>query len=691
MQASLAILAANLFLAPAARVPCPTWEFAPPGTPPPLALERVYESVTMTEPLYLRAFPHGHAVALLEHTDGLHALEADPRSADKQLICAFPGIETFSFAFHPNFARNRYVYVFTNAPSPSGRVDRILRITLTGGARETCDPVATVPVLEWPSDGHNGGDLAFGPDGYLYISAGDGSGDSDQFASGQDITDLRAAILRIDVDHPAGGRAYGIPRDNPFVRQASARPEIFAYGLRNPWRMNFDVTNGQLLVGDVGQDRWESIIRVRRGGNYGWSVFEGGHPFRLRRPAGPTPIDQALYVQPHSQARTIVGGLIYRGLRFPDLVGAYVYGDFSTGRVWALRYHGDRVTWQRELVRSRASLIAIAEAPDHELLLVDFQGGLYTLAPRRGPARRTLPERLSQTGLYASTATQTPAACLFPYQVNAPQWLEGAAQERHLALPGTTTARWNPILQWTFPEATTAVKTIYLPGGRPIETQLITLQEGLWAEYTFAWRDDGSDADLVPQGGWDREIWLGDRKRTWHYARQIECSQCHSRASGEVLGLFTPQVNRPVDSLEQLVVMADRGLIDADLSHTAGGVASLPRFPDPYDTSAPVDVRARAYLHANCADCHVEAGGGNSTMNLHYVLPLALLHLVGVAPEHDTFGLSPVAIVRAGDPEHSVLWQRMARPGYGHMPPLGPQQPDDQAVELIRRWILAGP
>ena len=176
--------------------------------------------------------------------------------------------------------------------------------------------------------------MAFGPDGDLYITAGDGTTGSDPAITGQDLTDLNASILRIDVDHPDPGKPYGVPKDNPFLNIPKARPEIWAFGVRNPWRMSFDPATGNLWLGDVGQDLWEMIYLVKRGGNYGWSVMEGSHPFYPERKIGPAPISPPIVEHHHSEARSITGGYVYHGKRLPELANHYIYCCYQTGTVW---------------------------------------------------------------------------------------------------------------------------------------------------------------------------------------------------------------------------------------------------------------------------------------------------------------------------------------------------------------------
>src|SRR6185312_7377685 len=262
-------------------------------------------------------------------------------------------------------------------------------------------------IIEWASDGHDGGDLAFGNDGFLYVSSGDGSSDSDANLTGQTLDDLLGAVLRIDVDHPDPGRNYGVPKDNPFVDRKGARPEVWAYGLRNPWRVSYDRKSGQLWVGNNGQDAWEQVYLIQKGGNYGWSVVEGGHVFLEGRKAGPDPILAPAADHPHSEARSMTGGRVYRGTRLPELDGVYVYGDWSTGRVWGIRHDGRKATWHRELVDTPFNITGFGTDHSGELYIIDqTSGGFYRLEPRLEADRpsRPFPTRLSETGLFASVA-----------------------------------------------------------------------------------------------------------------------------------------------------------------------------------------------------------------------------------------------------------------------------------------------
>lgn len=284
-------------------------------------------------------------------------------------------------AFPPDFEKTHHVYLHYSRKHPRRNV--LSRWTMDA-AGETIDPDSEQVILEvrQPYNNHNGGMIAFGPppgDGYLYIALGDGGAGGDPHGNGQDLSTLLGSILRIDPAHPSDGRPYGIPDDNPFVDVPGARPEIYAYGLRNPWRFSFDPQTGDLWAGDVGQNTYEEVDLIVKGGNYGWNIREGFHPFK---PAGRSTdgLIDPVAEYTHRQGLSITGGYVYRGEAIASLVGAYVYADFATGRVWMLRRDGGRVTVNRQIgeVSSPASFGTDAHG---ELYICSFDGHLYKFMP----------------------------------------------------------------------------------------------------------------------------------------------------------------------------------------------------------------------------------------------------------------------------------------------------------------------
>src|SRR5262249_27819812 len=250
---------------------------------------------------------------------------------------------------------------------------RITRYTMARTPPYTLDVKSALTVIEWESNGHNGAAVCFGTDGMIYVTSGDGTSDSDTNLMGQRTDTLLAKVLRIDVDHPADGKPYAVPKDNPFVGDARFRPETWAYGLRNPWRITCDAETGHIWVGNNGQDQWEQAYFVRRGENYGWGVMEGGHPFYPSRTAWPTAISPPTIDHPHSEARSLTGGIVYYGRALPGLRGAYLYGDYSTGRIWAARHDGSRLVEHKDVARTTLKITGFATDSHGELLICDHQ------------------------------------------------------------------------------------------------------------------------------------------------------------------------------------------------------------------------------------------------------------------------------------------------------------------------------
>lgn len=731
-----------------------------PDPPPPYRTRRVFERHAFRAPVYLTSHPAHDLVFVVEQAGRIVHLPPSGMRAPQPFV-EVKDADTYGMTFHPDYRRNGLVYVFANGPnSQRRRRNQIVRYRAVGDPPR-CDPASRHLVLDWESNGHNGGDLAFGPDGMLYVSSGDGTSDSDIDLTGQDLRDLCSGILRLDVDRPAPGRGYAVPADNPFRAVAGARPELWAFGLRNPWRMCFTPA-GDLLVGDVGQDRAEMIRLVRRGSNHGWSVQEGSGPFQPLRQKGPGPIVAPLVEHPHSESRSITGGLVYQGKRLPGLRDVYVYGDYSTGKVWGVKVQGGQVVWKGDLALSRLQLVGFGADPAGELYLVDHGGQIHVLdpsPPEKAPS--SFPRRLTESGLFSDVRGHRLHPALIPYHVNAPLWSDGSHKERAIALPGSESIGFTDSGAWQFPDRTVLVKTfaLELADGtrRRVETRFLTRQQGEWYGYSYAWSDDERDAVLVGAAGMDRTYRLaGGRELSWRYPSRIECMVCHTRAAGFVLGLSTAQMNREHDygtsRLNQLTALQRLGVLRVPatshlqdvqerlrpftrlateaLAHPglaplqtcclepAGkrlqaavvreteslrrrlekqpAVARLPRDPaeyprlvDPDDAAAPLEARVRSYLQGNCAHCHVEAGGGNAAINLHFTATREGMKVLGAKPLHDTFGLRDAAVVSPGAPDRSVLLHRLAHRGRGQMPPLGSQVVDDQAVRLVRQWIAS--
>jgi glucose/arabinose dehydrogenase len=568
------------------RVPFTTSRLVGSPDPPlPYRAKRAFPKLNFKHSLYITHQPGIERMLVVEQAERILAFtnRADAASAD--VFCFIPDHEIYSLAFHPAYASNRLAYVFSNGPQSSQhKTNRIFRYVVNRKSLR-CDDTTRELVIEWESNGHNGGDLAFGPDGMLYISSGDGTSDSDRNVTGQDITDLNSGMLRIDVDH-AAGHGYSVPRDNPFLNIPNARGELWAYGFRNPWRIHFD-SESNLWVGDIGQDLWEMIIVARRGANYGWSVTEGGHPFRLQRKRGPTPFSTPVIELPHSEARSITGGLVYRGSKLPKLRGLYIFGDYATGRIWSARYRNGQIESMELIADTPHQMLGFGEDTRGEMFYADYLGAVYELEPAPTIERANeFPRRLSETGLFASLKEHTPAAGLIPYSVNAPYWSDGAQMERFIGLPGDSPLQFKEKEPWVFPEGTVLVQNVALDiaAGNAathkwIETRVLLFQENEWAAYSYRWNDEQTDAELLPSSGDDREFVvrrgssLTNSTLNWHYPSRTECLTCHSRQAGFALGMNVWQMNRDHDygtaSANQLATLEHLGALRESLAEYA--------------------------------------------------------------------------------------------------------------------------
>src|SRR3989441_1953658 len=387
---------------------------------------------------------------------------------------------------------------------------------------------------------------------------------------------------------------------------------------------------------------------------------------------------------------------------FPVLNGVYVYGDYSSGTIWGARHDGSRVVWHQELARTELQIAAFAVDHQGHLLIADHAGGLYRLV-RSAPQGPTpeFPTRLSETGLFVSTKAHQVQPGLIPYSVNAPGWADGAHVERFIALPGEAGMDVASSSGSNAPNGAVFVQTLSLerevgnPASRQrIETRLLTRQQGQWVGYSYRWDERRSDARLVGAKGDEREFAIQDRhapgavrRQVWRFPSRAECMACHSRAANFVLGLTELQLNKVHDygavRDNQLRTLQHLGVF------TGSKLSSEPaKLVDPYDPGQSLDVRARSYLHANCSPCHVEAGGGNSKMELGFTTAPERMNIFGARPQHDTFGIDNAMLISPGDPGRSILYQRLSRRGRGQMPPLVTAVVDERAVALFRDWIL---
>lgn len=277
-----------------------------------------------------------------------------------------------SVAFHPSYAENHRFFV-----DYTGKVPTLH--TLIEEYSSTTDEARELMRISQPYQNHNGGHLIFGPDKLLYIGMGDGGSAGDPHKNGQNKNSLLGKVLRIDIDRSQDGKPYGIPSDNPFL--TDGRPEIFAYGLRNPWGIIFDRVTGLLYAADVGQNRFEEIDIIENGKNYGWNIMEGRACYKPPQGCKQTGLELPIHVYGRDQGVSVTGGFVYHGTKLPELNGWYVFGDWGSGRIWALHYNTEtkKTDGHKLLLDTELPISAIAEDTAGEILVASLDGPIYRI------------------------------------------------------------------------------------------------------------------------------------------------------------------------------------------------------------------------------------------------------------------------------------------------------------------------
>ena len=349
-------------------------------TPTGVTTVNAFPNLSFVAPVFLAGLPGTTQAAVVEQGGKIHRFDVDAQVMSTVVMLDISNQVLFSgeqgllgLAFHPDFTNNGFFYVHYSASNPRRSVlSRFTYNSQTGLASAGSEFILLE--VSQPFTNHNGGALAFGPDDRLYVAFGDGGGSGDPDDNAQDRGNLYGTILRINVD---AGSPYDIPPDNPFFGEAGVREEIWAYGLRNPFRFSFDRLTGTLWAGDVGQNALEEIDIIQAGGNYGWRVLEGTQPFDSSQNTPPNAtLIAPVFEYDHSLGSAVIGGYVYRGAASPILWGTYIYGDFGSGRIWSLEYNGAQVVSNREIANV-ASLTSFGEDNSGELYAVSGNGDIF--------------------------------------------------------------------------------------------------------------------------------------------------------------------------------------------------------------------------------------------------------------------------------------------------------------------------
>ncbi|MBX7208892.1 MAG: PQQ-dependent sugar dehydrogenase [Verrucomicrobiaceae bacterium] len=727
-----------------------------PGSQAGWATTNAFPNLTFEDPVKMLPQPNSNRLWVIGRQGHIWWFENNPATTDKTLAldhynstmghedCGMLGI-----AFHPQFGQagspNRgYIYVWYNyrptgnTGSVGANYNRLSRFTLADGA-SIIDPASEYVLINQFDEHswHNGGDMFFGPDGFLYVSNGDEGGANDQYNNTQKINDgLFSGVLRIDVDrdasrsHPvrrqprAGGtppagwpgtytQGYYIPNDNPWLDPGgSVLEEFYAIGLRSPHRMTRDPLTGTVFIGDIGQAAREEVDILARGANFQWGYREGdiSGPKAMPSPLIGTDTPPVWSYSRSQGDSCVIGGHVYRGTSLAaDIGGKFVFGDYISGRIWAMAWQGAPAAHVTQLtIVTGYTLSGFGVDQGNELYLMSLgaQGKILKLVHAQ---TQQPPATLSATGAFSDLATLTPAPGVIAFDVNSPLYSDNALKQRWIAVPNngapydsTETVGFNSAAEWTYPAGTVLIKQFDLAVDdtnpdirRRIETRFnVKTTSGEWYGVAYKWRADGSDADLLEDSATENVTIAtqggGTRMQSWYFPSRSDCMSCHTPASSQVLGPRTWQLNGTYSypgtttTGNQLQIWSDIGMFDQTL--TPAQIAGFLKTVSIHDTTAPLETRVRSYLDSNCSSCH-RPGGVRARMDFRFTTPLSQQSIVN-GPLNDTLGINGAYEVAPGS-----IWQSMMHIRIGsldpsiQMPPIGRGTVDSSALAVIDAWI----
>jgi len=597
-------------------------------------------------------------------------------------------------AFHPNYASTGYFYVYYSAANPRRSVVERYSVSADNSNQANTNSGEIIIEIEQPFSNHNGGTIAFGPDGYLYIGLGDGGDSGDPNGNGQNRNTLLASMLRIDPNT----LPYLIPTDNPYVGEGdSVREEIWAYGLRNPYRFSFDRTTGGLWLADVGQGEMEEIDIIRKGANYGWNIFEGTLPYSGDDSSN---LEMPIYEYDHTVGQSITGGNVYRG-SIVSLQGAYIYADFiSTGKVFALftdRNNNYELIFNEEIPTGNFNISGFGEDEAGELYIVSYYGTLYRFAPTSTKEETTaIPKLLSETGIFRDPISNLEVnPGIIEYTVNTALWSDNAKKRRWLSIPGLTdTIDFTSSGSWVFPTGTIMVKHFEMQLAEAnqnslhkLETRILLKQQNGWKGFTYKWRDDESDADLL-DGLHTEDLTIVDytgtaRSQSYSYPSPANCMACHTQLGGPILGVRTKQLNTTFNDTNQLTQLSDMGYF----SQTLESPENYGEFYALDHIASTTSQQSRSYLDVHCANCHRPGGTAPVKLDLRFETLDSEMNAIGLAPQAGDLGAPNAELISVSSKEESVLWLRLNSTDNHRMPPVGSNVIDADAIAIIGQWI----
>jgi len=735
-----------------------------------------FPDLKFVEPIQIIEHPNLDKLLIISKDGTGHLITHAEGATDKELFFNIQSIMhgnpgageggISDLAFHPEFgvsgsANADYVYIsYSWSPVNSGTfsddngIDGYNRLSRFEVVDDEVDlSTELVMINQYDREfWHLAMNLEFGADGFLYISVGDETptdccdlADSTQRLDGG----LWSGILRIDVDNDASRshpirrqprhpgvdpttkgtqwpasftQGYSIPNDNPFVMaDGSTLEEFYSIGLRHAWTMSFDDVTGDLWVGDVGKWTTEEINLVNKGDNHQWPFKEGtgvgpvtGQTTSIGTPAPP------VWEYAHAKDKgAVIGAGVYRGSRYPDIYGKYLFSDFLSGDLWTATPGADgyEIDQIGELSSGWGNgVISYLLDSKGQILLSKTRGGQnksdIQILVKEGEVASTdqAPELLSQTGAFTDMVTLTHADACVPYSVNIPFWSDGAEKSRWVCVPNDGDRNnADEVIEfsedgiWDFPVGTVFMKhfDMHAIEGDPsssfrLETRFLVHGEQGYYGLSYRWTADGSDAVLVDASGdtyqFVQQTAAGSVNREWLYPSQNQCLECHLPLTGGPLSANTRQLNRNhfytstgVES-NQLETFNFLGMFSETIdvnSITNNAITSVAI----NDAGASVELRARSYLDANCSSCH-RPGGVRADFDARLTTPLADQGLIE-GDLHETYGIEDAAVITPGSLEKSIIYHRASQTGDLAMPPLAKSLVDEGGMALLRQWILS--
>ncbi len=733
-----------------------------PGTAGNWEVENVFPNLTFVDPVQFLEFPGRDKFLVAGKSGKLWLVDNDPATTTKQVlldieqqVAVSEDAGLLGVIFHPEFGNagspnQGYIYIYyryTPNKYYAGQEAyvRLSRFYLPLNSN-TIDPSTEFILIQqydrhpW----HNGGSMFFGPQGFLHLTMGDEGGANDQYNTTQRIDKwLMGGIFRIDVDRdptkshpirrqpqntatpPAGwpnsfSQGYYIPNNNPWQDpNGGILEEFYALGLRSPHRMSYDPPTGDIWVGDVGQGSREEVSVARMGDNMQWPYREGNINGPKAKPTNLIGTDKpAIHDYGRGVGNCVIGGLMYRGDKFPELVGKYIFGDHGTRNVWTLSPNSERTNATKEFI-----INVPAEGVGGKSGISDFetdsQGNIYILKLYgtnldggkiyKLKGKNTSPEPpqfLSQTGAFTDLTSLTPASGIIPYDVNAPLWTDGSEKKRWIAIPNDGTYNtpdeqiyFRANSDWDFPEGTVTIKHFELPVDernpnitKRVETRFFVIgKDGENYGFTYKWNDAGTDAELLTTG--DSKPFTITKQdgstfqQIWNYPSRTQCLTCHNDNAGDALGIKTYQQNGDFTypssgiTANQLETWNNLGIFHTDI----GSSDQYLRAYHIADTTQPLEIRIRSYLDGNCSMCH-RPGGVQGAFDARFTTPLPSQNIIN-ANNISNASTIDGKIVLPGDPEKSELYIRDKSLGNNAMPPLGKSVVDQTYIDALESWI----